>query len=320
MFLREAGSEQFAYWPGEQVQLGAEVVNLGTSAQEVEVRMTVRDARGTVLWTQTAMLAVPPSENRRWEQLTTPAGTQPATCQVTTELLRQGIVVDRIDHDFQVLDTRTPAKAEFMTVRGSNFYLGDQPWNPVGVNYWPLYVSGMQHDDFWAGWLQQRYYDPALVDQDLQRMTAIGINLVSIQSPDPKFYRNLLDFLCRCRQHGVYVNLFCGLASPLAFRENELKDFIATARLADNPTIMAYDTIWEPGNYVFQGDRRAGWDEQWRGWVIEQYGSIDGGGSRSGRCPASQGRARTPDFATRRVLSRRWLVAHDDGCLPAVHG
>ena len=37
---------------------------------------------------------------------------------------------------------------------------------------------------------------------------------------------------------------------------------------------MAYDTIWEPGNYVFQGDRRAGWDEQWRDWVIEQYGSI----------------------------------------------
>ena len=70
-------------------------------------------------------------------------------------------------------------------------------------------------NDFWAGWLQQRYYDPELVEQDLQRMTAIGINLVSVQSPDPQFYRNLLDFVCRCRKHDVYVNLFCGLASPL---------------------------------------------------------------------------------------------------------
>ena len=203
-----------------------------------------------------------------------PPAPKPATYKVSTELLYNGVVVDRIDHDIHVLDTTAPAKHEFMTVRGSNFYLGDRPWYPVGVNYWPLYVSGMHLDDFWAGWLQQRYYDPALVEEDLQRMTAIGINLVSIQSPDPQFYRNLLDFICRCRQHDVYVNLFCGFASPLAFRENELKDFIATARLADNSTIMAYDTIWEPGNYVFQGDRRAGWDEQWRDWVIEQYGSI----------------------------------------------
>ena len=150
-------------------------------------------------------------------------------------------------------------------------------------------------------------------------MTAIGINLVSIQSPDPQFYRNLLDFICRCRQHDVYVNLFCGLASPLAFREHELKDFIATARLADNSTIMAYDTIWEPGNYVFQGDRRAGWDEQWRDWVIEQYGSI-AAAEAEWKVAGSRGRAGTPDFATRRVLSRRWPVAHDDGCLPTVHG
>ena len=73
----------------------------------------------------------------------------------------------------------------------------------------------------------------------------------------------------------MFVNLFCGLASPLAFQENELKDFLTTARLADNPTIMAYDTIWEPGNYVFQGDRRGGWDKEWRAWVVEQYGSIE---------------------------------------------
>ena len=92
----------------------------------------------------------------------------------------------------------------------------DQPWYPVGVNYWPLYVSGMHHDDFWSGWLQQRYYDPELVEQDLERMKALGINLVSIQAPRPQFYRNLLDFVCRCRKHDVYVNLFCGLASPLA--------------------------------------------------------------------------------------------------------
>ena len=202
------------------------------------------------------------------------AGAEPATFRVSTELVHKGIVVDRIDHDLRVLDERTPAKGEFLAVKGNQFCLGDRPWYPVGVNYWPLYVSGMQQDDFWSGWLQQRYYEPELVEEDLQRMTALGINLVSIQVPDLQFHRNLLDFIARCRQHDVYVNLFCGLASPLAFREKELQEYIRTARLADNPAIMAYDTIWEPGNYVFQGDRRAGWDEDWRAWVVEQYGSI----------------------------------------------
>ena len=113
------------------------------------------------------------------------AGAEPATFRVSTELVHNGIVVDRIDHDLRVLDERTPAKGEFLAVKGNQFYLGDRPWYPVGINYWPLYVSGMQQDDFWSGWLQQRYYDPELVEEDLQRMTALGINLVSIQVARP---------------------------------------------------------------------------------------------------------------------------------------
>jgi hypothetical protein len=106
-------------------------------------------------------------------------------------------------------------------------------------------------------------------------MTRLGINLVSIQAPDLPHYRNLLDFARRCRAHGIFVNLYCGLASPLAFRERELREYLATARLADNPAIMAYDTIWEPGNYVFAGDRRGDWDVAWREWIVEQYGSME---------------------------------------------
>lgn len=275
VFFREAGAEQFAYWPGEPIRLGADIVNTGLSAQKADVRLTVRDQQDKVLWTQTTSVEVAARANRRWENLSTNVDSRPATLKVSAELTLNGRVVDRIDHDLRVLDAGKPSKSEFISVRGSQFYLGEQPWYPVGVNYWPLYVSGMQQDDFWTGWLHQRYYDPELVEQDLQRMESIGINLVSIQSSPPQYYRNLLDFIARCRAHHIYVNLFCGFASPLEFREKELKDYITTARLADNSTIVAYDTIWEPGNYVFQGDRRAGWDDDWRAWVVEQYGSIE---------------------------------------------
>ena len=92
-------------------------------------------------------------------------------------------MIDRIEHEINVLETRVPARQEFMTVQGTNFVRGGHPWYPVGINYWPLYVSGMDHEDFWAGWLPQRYYDPALVEQDLTRLEALGINMVSIQAP-----------------------------------------------------------------------------------------------------------------------------------------
>lgn len=330
LFLREAGSEQFAYWPGESVQLGAEVVNVGPTDRTAEVRLVVRDLQERVVWSQSTTLQVSSRESSRWGNLTMAARLEPGTYRVATELVLDSAVVDRIEHELRVLDVSAPASDEFLTVRGNQFYRGDRPWYPVGVNYWPLYVSGMQQDDFWAGWLQQRFYDPELVEEDLRRMAVLGINLVSIQAPDLQFHRNLLDFLARCRRHDIYVNLYCGLASPLGFREKELREFITTARLADNPAIMAYDTIWEPGNYVFQGDRRGGWDDQWRAWVVEQYGSIaaaEADWNMAGRRD-SQGRLISPPdeqfredgpwrtlmAAYRRFMddltSRRWNRAH----------
>ncbi len=86
--------------------------------------------------------------------------------------------------------------------------------------------------------------------------------------------RNLLDFLQRCAAHRIYVNLFCGLASPLDFREQQLREFISVTHLDANPVVMAYDTIWEPGNYVFRHDWRPRWDQDWNAWLIEQYGSV----------------------------------------------
>ena len=163
-----------------------------------------------------------------------------------------------------------------MMVRGDEFWVAGKRWRPVGVNYWPLYVSGMDHADYNEGWLRDRYYAPALVECDLGHMAAMGINLVSIQTPPPREYRNLLDFLRRCARHGIYANLFVGQASPLAFNDADLKTYIADARLAGNATVFAYDTIWEPGNHVFKDDAtRSRWDAQWRAWIGEQYGSLE---------------------------------------------
>jgi hypothetical protein len=142
-----------------------------------------------------------------------------AVYTITTELLSADRIVDRIVHDVAVLDTRPADPDRFIRVSGSDFVVNGQNGirsaSTSGRSTFPAWTQ----DDFWAGWLRSAYYDPELVEEDLRRMKALGINLVSIQANDPKYYRNLLDFTRRCARHEIYVNLFCGLASPLAFRE-----------------------------------------------------------------------------------------------------
>ncbi len=319
MFLEEAGSEHFSYWPQEKITLGATVVNSSDARAESTLRVTLRNGVGKVLLTETRQVTSAAHDSTSWQMETALATAEPAAYSVSTELLVDGEILDRIDHELAVLDTRTPAGDEFITVQGNDFYVRGRKWYPVGINFWPLYVSGMDHQDFWAGWNQRVFYDPELVEQDLGRMESLGINMVSIQANEPKYYRNLLDFVRRCGKHDIYVNLFCGLASPVAFQEEPLRSFLHEARLPDNPTIMAYDTIWEPGNYMFGhrlaaavGRRLAAVDRR----AIRQRG---GGGSGMGVQvpPERQGRMRG---ATREVFPRGWTMAHFDGRLSPVHG
>ncbi len=275
LFLVDAGSEHFSYWPQEKVTVGAKIANFTDTAEQPTVRMTLRDQAGNVLLADAERVAASPHDSTSCRQEVVLPTADPSTYWVSTELIIDDKIADRIEHEFAVLDTRTAAADEFVTVRGNDFYLRGKKWYPVGINFWPLYVSGMDHSDFWAGWSQRTYYDPELVEQDLARMQALGINMVSIQSHEPRLYRNLLDFVRRCGRHDIYVNLFCGLASPIAFQEDQLRALLQEARLADNPTIMAYDTIWEPGNYMFGKDWRPRWDEDWRHWIVERYGSLE---------------------------------------------
>lgn len=275
LFLQEAGAEHFAYWPEESIQLGTTVMNVGRDPATASIRLVVKDDQGKLLLRASQPLEIPAQSRETWQVAAPLRASAPGTMQVTAELVLDNRIIDSLEHEITVLDAAAPDSDAFMQVAGNNFVLRGRKWYPVGVNYWPLYVSGMDRADYWAGWIERRYYDPALVEQDLARMEALGINLVSIQSNDPQHYRNLVDFIHRCDRHKIYVNLFCGLASPIDFREDELREFIRTARLADNPAVMAYDTIWEPGNYMFRHDWRARWDGDWQRWIVEQYGNFE---------------------------------------------
>jgi hypothetical protein len=161
--------------------------------------------------------------------------------------------------------------------------------------------------------------EPELVEEDLLRMKSLGINMVSIQANDPQYYRNLLDFTADAQR-----TAFTSTCSAAWLRRwpSASSRCASSSRPPDWPIIrriMAYDTIWEPGNYVFQGDRRAGWDSAWRAWVIEQYGSIEAAEADwqfQGRRDSQQRLTSPPD----QHFQRGRPVARDDGRLSAVHG
>lgn len=296
VFFTEAGSRQFSYWTGEKVELGASVANWGGAPADLRVRFTITDkASKRALFTVEEALRVAADENQSLTRTWDAAGHKGQLCEVTTELVRNGQTIDRISHEIGFLSSTAPARDEFVTTRGTNFMLRGRPWYPVGMNYWPLYVSGMEPHDYNAGWLKPTFYDPAEIERDLQKMQALGINMVSIQVSGLESQRNLLDFLRRCRPHNIYVNVFLGAASPIAFQEAELATYLNAGRLAQNPTVFAYDIIWEPGNWMFDAEHRPQWDRDWEAWIIERYGSLAAAEADWGRAvPRGNGKVVSP--------------------------
>ena len=273
VLFEEAGTEQFAYWPGEPVRLGARVRAFGDNTSESEITFEVRSG-ARVVWCERVKRSFSRGVTACEFVWQPPAG--PGVYTFQARLVGSSSPVDAVRHGFAVLAPTPAPKDDFVTVRDGDFWLGGKKWYPVGVNYWPLYVSGMDHSDYGLGWLRDQTYAPMLVESDLAQLQDMGVNMVSIQSPPPAEYRNLLDFLRQCATHDIRVNLYVGQASPLAFNDAELKAFLESSRLPGNATVFAYDTIWEPGNHVFKDDAaRQRWDGAWRAWIDERYGSVE---------------------------------------------
>jgi len=278
LFLLQAGANGFTLYEDQPVRLQAEAVNFGTTAAEVRVTFSLvpRGSSSGKGYQVVAVATVPPGQQKRIDAAAPfPLRLSPGKYLVTVELIHGDTSVDRIAHELCVLQVRKPAADEFVRVDGDRFVRKGRTWTPVGVNYWPLYVSGLEPSDYTAGWLKPAYYDPIEIERDLALMNELGINMVSIQLGGPESAANLIDFLRRCGEHGILVNGFLGGASPIRFNEDAVQAELEAARLVDNPVLFAYDIIWEPGNWMFRADWRPRWNRDWTEWVRERYGSIE---------------------------------------------
>ena len=274
VFFAEAGTDRRTYRVGDPVRIGFKVVSKAPRPERLVARVRVREgASGKVVLEENIDVEVSPysvgSAATSWRH-----AVPGRDCVVRCDLLRSGKVIDSIAHEFSVLAEDSPRPDAFVSVQGGSFRLQGRNWYPVGVNYWPLYVAGMERGDYFAHWLRKQWYDGEAIDKELGMMAALGINLVSIQWKHGDELPNLLDYLRRCGRHGIKVNLFTVWTSPLGFKEAEFQRLATAGRLAENPHIFAYDIIWEPGNHLFHRDNRGRWDRDWAQWLTDRYGSL----------------------------------------------
>jgi hypothetical protein len=299
VFLSHAGAQEFSYWPGEKIRLGAVAVNYGARPADVQVRIRVRagDVK-EIAFEKEASLAIQPGDSATAAFEWAPKEFTSRTYVVTTELLREGRILDVIAHEIGVLSTDKAPRDSFVTTHDGNFWLEGRKWYPVGVNYWPRYSIALEQEDYTFHWLTPGFYNPEEVERDLQQLESLGANFVAIRAHHQNDRRTVLDFLRRCRNHGLRAFIFLqshvitddphyfqGLMMPYHFQEKDVAAFIRATRLAENPTLLGWDLIWEPAGWVFGGKYNAfgwtdpapyrqRWDADWARWIADRYGSV----------------------------------------------
>ena len=275
--LFEGGSDQFVYFSGETAKIGA-----SWRGRAKKVAFTIAERGGQTLLTRE--FADETLENGKIEfEWPIPAAKPGAVWQVTVTL-DDG--TDRIVHEFALAKEGSDPREDFITAKDGDFWLKGRKWYSVAINFWPLYSAAIERSDYWESWQKNGYYSPNLVRKDLENFRRLGGNTISIQYDGNGCGRNVRDLYRICRELGIYVNQSLAAASPFdrsPRRQADLKAYFADTGAAGDATVFAYDTVWEPGNYVFRdgpkgqgaGFCRDRWNRDWQAWTVEQFGSVE---------------------------------------------
>ncbi len=271
LYLTKFGSDQFCYQPGQTVTLGADVTNAGSNDETVRLLIALRrEGSNAVLAQHESSFTVAAGSTRsvRFHWTAGPS----AEYRIHAELTQGSHLSAAGEQPLRVMAIPHDPASDMVKVVGDEFILKGKPWRPVGINFWPLMVSGQQRSEYWSGWLSPNVYDPVLVERDLALCQKLHINEVSIQYLDASWAPSLNDFLARCHAHHTKANVFLPGLNALSQNVSQAISLIKAAHLAGNDTVFAYDIAWEPtvGNH----NQRKRLDGDWRQWLRDQYGSI----------------------------------------------
>ncbi len=295
--LLAAGADQIVWLPGEAITGAVSILNAAKSPVQASLQWSISGSSGITAQPAIALsLMAGELQNVPLNIASLPNGDY----TLNFRLMLGSQEVDRAASPLRVLNptlSRQPDQ-KIRVVNGA-FTAGGKHVFLRGVNYWPRYIAGINGASFnGRSWLDASQYDPDVVEADLTEIAALHFNLVNIQFSDLEGYwaqegRALIDFLERCRSHGIWVQIaletsrtnaaYAGQISP------DLESYMQAAYLPGNDRVFAYELLWEPmvgshdqggqgrlipGGIVYNIGRMV-LDPDWRSWVNDQYGSLD---------------------------------------------
>ncbi len=283
LYLMNAGPAQIVTVPSEDINLGARVLNAGPASAAANLLWSISDSTGTGVARFTSTLSVAAGG-----LLTVPATDAgrlpPGDYSITASLTVATQEIDRIDgrvrvvrptSEFQPDQRITVANGAFSTGAGHPLFL-------QGVNYWPRYTAALEPARFYQSWLSPQNYDPDVVEADLGLLASLNFNMVSIHYFGTDGARSIVDFLDRCRRHGIWVDIsidaFGGGAPSilnrgqlLGINSSYITSLLQSAFLTGNDRVLAFSLLSEP--FLGVHSDRLGIDSAWRAWITDQYGT-----------------------------------------------
>jgi uncharacterized protein (TIGR03437 family) len=296
LYLSHAGTDQIVWLPGETITGQASILNAAVSPVQATLQWSISGASG-VTAQPAVVLNLTAGELR---SVPLKIGTLPnGDYMLSFRLMTGNQEVDRVDSPTRVLSpvlSRQPDQ-KIRVVNGA-FSAGGRHVFLRGVNYWPRFTAGTDPGAFnGRSWLDAAQYDPDLIEADLTAIASLHFNLVNIQFSDLQGSwapegRALIDFLERCRNHGIWVQISLRTTSTNAAYADQmsptLESYLQAAYLPGNDRVFAYELLWEPmagthdkggqgrlvnGAIVYNTGRMV-LDPDWRAWVNDQYGSL----------------------------------------------
>lgn len=297
LYFTAAGADQPVWLPGESITGKASVVNASDAGVQATLQWSITGPSGVTSQPSTS-LSFAANELREVSISIPPLPNGDYTLNFRLTIGSQE--VDRIDSPVRVLSpTLTRQPDQKVHIVNGSFVAGGRHVFLRGVNYWPRYVVGLDPGAFnGQSWLEAGQYDPDLVEADLSEIAALHFNVVNIQFSDYEGFwaqegRALIDFLERCRSHGLWVQVALRTTLTNAAYAGQisstLENYIQAAYLPGNDRVLAYELFWEPmvgshdsggqgritnGSIVYNTGRMV-LDADWRAWVNDQYGSLD---------------------------------------------
>ncbi len=277
VFLFEGGSNRYVAKPNEKLFLGTNVMNVTMDYLPITVELFVKKDGKEVFTSKHDELAMAADFTEIFVEYTPE---EQGDYIVETVLSCDGRVIDRIEQEIAVAEAYVGKPEEFIKVEDGEFVLGGKQWRAYGFNYWPLYSTGFEWEDYWWGWLDRAYYDPIEIERDLKLMADMGINCLFTRldgNPIGRSADTIRDFIRRCRRYDMHLVIsFCNATAPLNFQPLAFKRFMEDTGLMNDPILFAHDIGWEVGAKFYINQRFVNQlDGPWQDWIVERYGSIE---------------------------------------------